>query len=578
MTEAFGIDTQTSHLDLINWGPFQQWNNGIVPAFAGRNFLRGDSIWVGAEATTALSSPQPDDISKVALLTPMIAPIQGASPSRQQIPDALGLLYGKIDGAAICRRLISSLAAGELRLKDSQIVHVYLQVDPSVGFSSDYWAGWADTVANAIAAVDAGANGSRTAQHPFRPCIMCAFTLADGILNLDPNVASALAAAESQHQDMATSCSGFWADAPDVDPVYQRPGAQPDFGRFGQTPAPIWLWRFAQTLLDATGQPIADPALPIAADACAAAGSPNRFGWEFMLDTVEWQPSVAVVNRGFSFGYAVTAANIAAIARGDVPDVTRVEQCSPDIRPAITISGGPMRTMGLYVRETVGATGLTPAAVKAVGDTSLRLFTVFEHSAGATNPAYYDPAAGNGTNDANIALTYVAETLFQPPHSTVFFVFDWSPDEATPDQLSQDDLNRINAYISDIHAGYLAYLSTHPNRPYRLGLYGSGVELLLAYQEGGFSGFWQSPSVCRGSNMPPNWPWPHATRWQAIPSSFLDPRIGGLKGEDLDYDWADGGDWSSVDPFNVELTQFEADQNPALLPSAKRVFGNLITP
>jgi hypothetical protein len=168
---------------------------------------------------------------------------------------------------------------------------------------------------------------------------------------------------------MATSCSGFWADAPDVDPVYQRPGAQPDFGRFGRTPAPIWLWRFAQTLLDATGQPIADPALPIAVDACAAAGSPNRFGWEFMLDTVEWQPSVAVVNRGFSFGYAVTAANIAAIARGNVPDVTRVEQCSSDIRPAITISGGPMRTMGLYVRETVGATGLTPAAVKAVGDT-----------------------------------------------------------------------------------------------------------------------------------------------------------------------------------------------------------------
>lgn len=132
MTEAFGIDTQTSHLDLINWAPFQQWDSGIVPAFAGRNFLGGDSIWVGAEATTALSSPQPDGISKVALLTSMVAPIQGASPSRQQIPDALGLLYGKIDGAAVCRRLISSLAAGELRLKTCRsCTFIYRSIPPS---------------------------------------------------------------------------------------------------------------------------------------------------------------------------------------------------------------------------------------------------------------------------------------------------------------------------------------------------------------------------------------------------------------------------------------------------------------
>jgi hypothetical protein len=35
---------------------------------------------------------------------------------------------------------------------------------------------------------------------------------------------------------------------------------------------------------------------------------------------------------------------------------------------------------------------------------------------------------------------------------------------------------------------------------------------------------------------------------------------------------------TALDPFNVELTQFEADQNPALLANAKSVFGNLITP
>jgi hypothetical protein len=107
MTDAFGIDTQTSHLDLFSWAPFQQWNSGIVPAFAGRNFLGGDFIWVGAEATTALSSPQPDDILKVALLTPLIAPIRGrrrrASRSQTPLGFCMARSTGRLSAIESCR-------------------------------------------------------------------------------------------------------------------------------------------------------------------------------------------------------------------------------------------------------------------------------------------------------------------------------------------------------------------------------------------------------------------------------------------------------------------------------------------
>lgn len=49
----FGIDTLTSRLDLIMWDAFIKWNGG-APAFAGRNFLGCDHLWLGSEATTSL--------------------------------------------------------------------------------------------------------------------------------------------------------------------------------------------------------------------------------------------------------------------------------------------------------------------------------------------------------------------------------------------------------------------------------------------------------------------------------------------------------------------------------------------
>jgi hypothetical protein len=589
LATVFGVDTLTSRLDLFDWTAFIQWNGGFAPAFAGRNFLGGDFIWVGSEATTSLTAPQPDEADNLLLLVPMIAPIQGASNVRQQKTGDLGTLYGQIDGDAICNRLAAALNTGELLLKTSQLVNVYLQVDPSVAFSADYWAGWADTVMKKTVTINQSSGQSLTV-HAFRPCIMCAFTLSGATLAIDAHVTAALQAAPTQQPALNSQCWGFWADAADTDASLQRPNAQPDFTKFAPTPAPVWVWRFAKTLLNATGNPIASPALPIAADQTNIAGAPNHFGWEYMLDTAKWQPSGKVINRGFSFGDPLSAASIARISQAQVPEEQRFEATCNSFTH---ILGGFMMVLGAYVRPPTATqdmshtSAMNPTTVSAVRNTTLNLFTAFEQPSGATVDTYYDPASHNGTTDANNALPYVAETLFQPPHSTVFFVFDWSPsgsqtsattEPTTPDDLTVDDSDRITTYISDVVAAYQNYLTTHPNRPYRIGFYGSGVELRVAYGTAGISGFWQSASACRASNAPPNWPWPHATRWQPFPSPPFQPRIDGHVGEDLDYDWGDGGDWFPFTQFNVALTQIETNTTPGLFAAAQRIFSFLIIP
>ncbi|MGO9429211.1 hypothetical protein [Rhodoblastus sp.] len=591
MATPFGVDSLTSRLDLFDWTAFIQWNGGFAPAFAGRNFLGGDFLWVGAEATDTLSNPQPDELDNLNIQVAMIAPIQGSgSPAvRQQKSGDLGVLYGQIDGDAICGRLAAALNTGELLLKSSQLVNVYLQVDPSVAFSADYWAGWADTVTKQAVTIKQS-NGQSVTLHPFRPCIMCAFAQSGATLAIDPHVTVALQASTAQQPALSSQCWGFWADAADLDPSLQRPNAQIDFTKFAPTPAPIWVWRFAKTLLDAAGNPIANPALPIAADQTNIAGSPNHFGWEYMLDAGKWQPSGKVVNHGFSFGGALTAAKIATISQSQVPEESRFEQRCNSLTHVL---GDFMTVLGLYARPptaalTMSATSsMNPTAVSAVRNTTLNLFTAFEQPVGATVDTYYDAAAHHGTTDANNALPYVAEILFQPPHSTVFFVFDWSPpgslagantEPTTPADLTAADSARITTYISDVVAAYQNYLTTHPNRPYRIGFYGAGVELRVAYGTGGVSGFWQSASACRASNAPPNWPWPHATRWQPFPSPPFQPNIAGLAGEDLDYDWGDGGDWFPFSQFNVALTRIETNTTPALFATAQRIFGYLIIP
>jgi hypothetical protein len=118
----FGIDTFRTHLDLINWDAFKIFNGGQVvnnkvtggePDFAGRNSLGGDLISAHGEATDALDNPRPEQLSSLNLKTSFVAPMQAPQPGRHEVTGALGYLYGKIDGDAICKRLEASINTGE---------------------------------------------------------------------------------------------------------------------------------------------------------------------------------------------------------------------------------------------------------------------------------------------------------------------------------------------------------------------------------------------------------------------------------------------------------------------------------
>ncbi len=86
-----------------------------------------------------------------------IAPIQAredhnTSPqivtSRQQILGDKDRSLGRIDADALCKRIKAGIRDGEFQA--GQFVFVWLDVDPGLDFSADYWAGWSDTVNNSM--------------------------------------------------------------------------------------------------------------------------------------------------------------------------------------------------------------------------------------------------------------------------------------------------------------------------------------------------------------------------------------------------------------------------------------------
>jgi Domain of unknown function (DUF1906) len=573
----FGIDTQTSHLDLMSWTDFETWNNGLFPAFAGRNFIGLDFLWTPAEATNALNDPHPEDTQQLVQLTLLIAPIQGASATRQQVVGDLGMLYGRIDATAICKRLSAAIATGELSLKASNKVNIYLQVDPAATFSSDYWSGWADTVFLANYIDPLTGFGSM----PFNPCIMCAFTLNGAVLRIDPHVPAALQAAHAQHQYLHTSCFGFWADAPDLEPALQRPNPPIDFSRFAPTSAPVWLWRFARTLLTADGQPISTPLPPIAADAVNFTGTPNHSGSDFMLATSRWQPNLNWLNYGFATDQedGITQAQIAEILGTPIPAFA-------DLASHYQFSGGWAKAIGRYLKPTVvqdhpphqaGHFVLYRAEALSLSD-NFEIFTTWEdinvlaHGQPLTID-YFDPAIHAGTEDGQKAFKHCGEVLRQPPYSTVFFTVDFNPED--PANLAgltaAQAKTRILQYFGLVKAQRDAYAQAHPGRYYFIGVYGQANTLEWCYRDpaGSVAMFWQSGST-GGSNKLPRRPWCHAHRWQLADNTRLDNHwVVGTKtivpGADPDADWDDGGTWRLNLPLTQQLEQSEDAAARALL-------------
>lgn len=536
-----GIDTYRSRLDLIKWDAFRLSHGGIMsgaaitggePAFAGRHFLGGTGfLWGHGEATDCMTNPSPMALTQLKLLTTSIAPVQAAFTSRQQVTGDVGRLYGAIDALALCDRLASALVAGELALPAGGFVVFWLSVDPTVTLSTDYWAGWANQV-NLYAYF----TGS-TVQHSFRAGIQCRFAMDGGHLRPDPGVVTAVHGARTAWPGLNSKCHASWADFPTTD--------TPDWTVFEGGPTPL-IWRTVKSFV-AVGSPAQDFDVDFANP---GGGVGNAL--DVMLQVQQWQPNLPVLgNIGIIHGDPVTAARITTVKAAHVPAM-------PDMSGHYTIPQASVAYIGRYLKPTVDlADTLTRAEVKRLSDAHLDTFTISEDRTALTanqNIHYFDPTGANGTTDGNTSGAYCVKTLFQPPHTTIFFALDnLDLDSVTGAALTQD-ASWLNNYFALIRAALDAIGIQHPDFHYLIGVYARGKVLKLLYQNGVVDMFWQTASPGTAGNIFPERPWYHANRWQfSVDSQLTAAGWTAWKGADPDADWGDGGRWNLRNPLIGEL-------------------------
>jgi hypothetical protein len=558
----FGIDTFRAHLDLITailpGGDFFAWNSNSRPLFAGRNFLGRSFLWGHGEATNALQHPSPDDLTQLTLNVPLIAPMQGPQPNRQNVTGPMGHVYGKVDADALCKRLEASIRSGEFALPQNKLTHVWLSIDPTTPLSPDYWAGWSDRVNQYPFLV---LSGFPHLVQPFRAGINCRYaTGVTGKLQPDEQVIDGYVTAWKNYGGSHTHVYALWANFDANLPL--------DWARFSGIEMPL-LWRFSSGFRDNTGAVVS--AL-FDVDATNTLAGMQR-ATDYMLRTNQWQPSLAgVVNLGFSSPPAVDA-QADCLSNAQVPERERGEQCG-----RFTMRQGPVYAIGRYVRASAGLSFSAAEADAVSARAALALFTVFERGAGVagvgapTQEAYYDPDHNMGRNDGEIAFPYCADVLHQPAQTHIFFAIDWTP----PNENSDARKPWIQGYVRGIKDAYETYLATHPNRPYLIGIYGSGRVLRWCYEDGIASGFWQAGSMCQIESGPPRWPWPHATRWQYLVNPPFDIRICNIRGLDMDADWGDGGTWTLQSQVAQDLLAAEVRAARELLRRFFPAFANLL--
>jgi hypothetical protein len=267
----FGIQTADHHLDVFEtppgqtanghqaefqWTPFQtwltanNWNDGRLPAFAGRYFLEG----AAGQRLDANSNPyqQPpfqwghgEGSAAPALLR--IAPLQAADPNRQSAAGPVCQVYGWEDATDFCKRLAVCVVTGELSISNT-VINVFLDVADGAGLTPEYWAQWADTVYNFMVP------GQPSPTQPFLPCICCSFAEDPNThqYSLDPQVSACLNTAQLNDPSLHARCYGLWAKAADPTNLNQAL----DFSRFpayvqpmtatGSEPVWVLIWRYAE--------------------------------------------------------------------------------------------------------------------------------------------------------------------------------------------------------------------------------------------------------------------------------------------------------------------------------------------
>ncbi len=233
---ALGVDTVDA-LSSIDWSAFKDWC-GLYPAYAGRYFGSGYN-WVQEEFTAAYSATG-GVLSK-------IVPIQSSQSGRQQTTGSDGYNYGVSDAGATCQSIVSAINAGELKIPASGSVYVYLDVEQGTALTTDYWAGWSNTVFN----YPFGANS------PFWPCIYTWYgEQSNGQYAPSSYIQDALNSSCSSYPNHATLCYGLWSNEPEPCSFCNFPKVSPDwsvFNSFSQNicdaskPVPLLLYQFAET-------------------------------------------------------------------------------------------------------------------------------------------------------------------------------------------------------------------------------------------------------------------------------------------------------------------------------------------
>jgi hypothetical protein len=640
---AFGIDTFRTRLDLLLPDPtqnpprtsqeldyFKQWNGGTVtlpdsevvggdPAFAGRNFLGGDFIWGHAEHTNAFTepdgatfplatnAPSPDQPQNLQLTVNLIAPVQAPQSARQQQTGERGIIYGQIDAQAICNRILACIPY-ELFFPSSYLTYIWLAVDPDVGFSADYWAGWSDFI-NTKTYTAFGTPGIQ----PFRACILCSYAASDGVLHPDPNVTAALN--DNSHPGLNTKCFAFWADAhvgADTAGAL-TPNPTLNWNSFDPKAVPV-LWRLKNGFTLST-----DPSAPpvsFSFDADAINPNPNPAPTNFMLTANRWQPNVSSIsNIGFITAYEVPAAAVTCILNNLLPNM------QDNSKHPSTVIGGQAKVIGRYLKTPGHGTSMSAAEAQRLSGANFSLFTIWESfniAAGGEptldqnkvatwgafnanihkNIYYFDPAHHAGTEDGQNAFSYCGGVLKQPPHTPVFFAVDFDPldlpdpnsDPSPPPgwpTLPNATQRRqwIEQYFELIKAARDAYAITNPDRFYEIGVYGCGAILQWCYEQGIASSFWQAVSSGHNGSKPPRWPWYHCNRWQyqftgdkhSIAWTCATATL--VQGPDPDADWGDGGTWSLTDPITARLNALgQATASNDIGSALQNLWGGLVDP
>ena len=545
MATLFGMDTQSSHLDLIKWSDFTTWNGGETAAFAGRNFIGGNFLWAHAEATDAKSHAHPENPSLLNLVGPsLIAPIQGPLKDRQQFTGLRGFLAGAIDAQALCRKIVNGIATAEFSMPDEGSVYLWLTVDPSVPFSADYWAGWADRV-NQFPAT--GVPHVTTGQ-PFLAAILCQYTRdPQNILRPDPHVVAAVAA---KAPGKNARLWAYWADAPDATGVAPNPAIDWT-STFDAATAPS-IWRIGPVALPPPGT----VNNTFAIDALMPSDPMLPSITSYMLTVNKWQPTVpGVFNMGISASLIdpspndqVTDAQITCMQNTPLPPMADQGVKFP--------AGVNVTFVGRYVEQVdhQGKTHLVELPeVKRVNSANLGFFSVWQR--GSPNAAvYFDPTNHPGTRDAKQAF-FDCWVLQQPPQTPIFFAIDFdAPDPNPPGDARDKDW--ITTYFVEIAAARDAFAQQHPDSYFLIGAYAVGGALEWLYEQGVVTFFWQTPSLGSTGQQPPNRPWYHANRWQFLGVDNQNPFPGNwncVPGADPDVDWGDGGSWFVTDDLNQQL-------------------------